>query len=154
MIAEERTPGEPLTAVQHLRDAINAHDLEALVACFARDYCGELPLHPARDFRGAEQVRRNWAQILAGVPDLNAELVRTATNGNEAWAEWEWTGTRRDGLPHLMRGTTIVGVEDGMVAWSRFYMEPVVDDGVGIDGAVRAALDAQARNAPSVQGRR
>jgi hypothetical protein len=43
-----------------------------------------------------------------------------------------------------MRGTTILGVEEGRIAWSRFYMEPVVDDGLAIDAAVAAAVPSGA----------
>jgi hypothetical protein len=39
-----------------------------------------------------------------------------------------------------MRGTTITGVEDGRIAWARFYMEPVVDDDMRIDAAVAQAV--------------
>ncbi len=133
---------EPLAVVQRLQAATNAHDLEALVDCFSDDYLSEIPLHPSRTFRGREQVRSNWAQILGGVPDLHSELIRQAMDGNTVWAEWEWSGTRRDGAPHLMRGTTILGVEGDRIAWARFYMEPVVDDGVGIDAAVGGAVAA------------
>jgi hypothetical protein len=140
MIAETLTEREPLLVVERLQAATNAHDLEALVACFAADYVSEIPLHPSRNFRGAEQVRRNWTQILAGVPDLHSELVRSAISGSTVWTEWEWSGTRRDGAAHLLRGTTIVGIEDGLIAWGRFYMEPVIDDGVRIEAAVAAAV--------------
>jgi ketosteroid isomerase-like protein len=136
MIADPQTGREPLTVVHRLLAATNAHDLDALVDCFTADYQSDIPLHPSRGFRGSEQVRRNWAQILAGVPDLYSVLIREAVDGSVAWAEWEWTGTRRDGAPHLMRGTTILGVEGERIAWARFYMEPVVDDGVRIDAAV------------------
>lgn len=140
MITHPQAATEPLAVVQRLQAATNAHDLDALVDCFSADYLSEIPLHPSRNFRGGEQVRRNWAQILAGVPDLHSELLRHAADGNTVWAEWEWTGTRRDGALHLMRGTTIVGVEGGRIAWARFYMEPVVDDGVRIEAAVRGAI--------------
>ena len=142
MIADPHTASEPLAVVRRLQAATNAHDLDALVDCFSPDYRSELPVHPSRSFRGREQVRTNWAQILDGVPDLHSELVRQATDGNTVWAEWEWTGTRRDGARHLMRGTTILHVEDERIAWARFYMEPVVDDGVPIDAAVRGAVGA------------
>ncbi len=142
MIADPQPAGEPLAVVYRLQAATNAHDLEALVDCFAADYLSEIPLHPSRTFRGAEQVRRNWSQILAAVPDLRSELVRHATDGNVAWAEWEWAGTRRDGAPHLMRGTTILAIEDRRIAWARFYMEPVIDDGVRIETAVTQAVAA------------
>jgi ketosteroid isomerase-like protein len=140
MVTDSQTEREPLSVVHRLRTATNTHDLDALVDCFSSDYLSEIPLHPSRTFRGSEQVRRNWGQILAGVPDLHSELIRAAVEGNVVWAEWEWTGTRRDGAPHLMRGTTICGVEGERIAWARFYMEPVLDDGVRIDAAVAQAV--------------
>ena len=55
------------TIAAQLRAAVNSHDLEALTDCFASDFVNETPLHPARSFTGSEQVRKNWAQIFAGV---------------------------------------------------------------------------------------
>ena len=133
---DSSTGTSALALVERLCEATNAHDLDGIVRCFAEDYRNETPVHPARGFVGREQVRRNWAQILAGVPDLHSKLIREAVDGNVAWAEWEWTGTRRDGAPHLMRGTTILGVDGERIAWARFYMEPVVDDGIRIETAV------------------
>ena len=83
MIAEPRTTVDPVAVLHRLRDATNRHDLDGLVACFADDYVSELPVHPSRDFRGRDQVRRNWAQILGGVPDLQSTLVRHAVAGSE-----------------------------------------------------------------------
>ena len=51
--------------------ATNAHDLDGIVGCFAEDYRNETPVHPARGFVGREQVRRNWQQIFAFVPDVD-----------------------------------------------------------------------------------
>lgn len=95
-----------------LRTTID-HDLEALVACFAEDNENETPAHPARGFRGSEQVRRNWEQIFSFVPDLRAEVTRTAIDGEVVWTEWEMTGTRRDGTEHCTRGVVIFGVAGG-----------------------------------------
>jgi ketosteroid isomerase-like protein len=123
--------------VEKLLRATNDHDLDALVACFAEDYVNETPLHPARGFQGREQVRRNWEQIFAFVPDLRAAVPRRSIEGGTAWTEWEMTGTRRDGTGHHMRGVVVFGVGDGVAHWARFYLEPV-DDGVGtVDDAVR-----------------
>ena len=122
--------------VQRLQQAINDHDLDAMVACFDPDYDSDQPAHPDRSFRGSEQVRKNWTQILGGVPDLKAELKRWAANGDEVWTEWEWRGTRRDGNPWVMRGVTIQGLRDDVVAWMRLYMEPVEESGAGVEQAV------------------
>ncbi|MGI8429863.1 MAG: nuclear transport factor 2 family protein [Solirubrobacteraceae bacterium] len=91
--------------VDRLVKASNAHDVDAVAACFSENYENETPVHPGRSFRGREQVRQNWEQIFAFVPDLRAEVTRSAIDGGTAWTEWEMTGTRRDGTAHRMRGT-------------------------------------------------
>jgi ketosteroid isomerase-like protein len=138
---------DPIAVVERLQAAINAHDLEALVGCFAPGYISEAPAHPARDFVGSDGVRRNWGQILAGVPDLRAQLIRSTIVGNTVWAEWDWTGTRRDGQPHHMAGVTIQGVEGDALAWVRFYMEPVEVSADSNEAAI-----ARTAGGPSTRG--
>jgi len=135
-----RTEGGPAAMVERLRIATNAHDLEALVSCFATDYRNETPAHPERGFTGRDQVRRNWEQLFAGVPDITAEVVRGAVDGDTAWTEWEHRGTRTDGSPHIMRGVVIFGVRKDVADWARFYLEPVQADGDNADAAVRRQL--------------
>jgi ketosteroid isomerase-like protein len=131
--------------IDRLAAAMNAHDLEALAECFDENVASEQPVHPARGFTGRAQVRKNWAQIFRGVPDLRAELVRAAADGDTAWAEWDWSGTRVDGTPHRLRGVTILGIRGDRAAWVRFYMEPVEQGGASIDGAVADSLAAGSR---------
>ena len=119
--------------IERLRDATNRHDLDAVVACFAVDYRNETPAHPERMFTGREQVRRNWEQIFAAIPDVCTDLVRWAVDGETVWSEWEHRGTRRDGSAHRMRGVIIFGVVDDVISWARFYLEPVQEGGGGID---------------------
>jgi ketosteroid isomerase-like protein len=123
--------------VDRLVRATNDHDVDAVVACFAEEYENETPVHPARGFRGRAQIRRNWEQIFAFVPDLRAEVLRSAVDGDVAWTEWEMTGTRRDGTAHHMRGVILFGVRDDVAHWARFYLEPVDDDVATVDDAVR-----------------
>jgi ketosteroid isomerase-like protein len=125
-----------------LERATNAHDVNALVACFAPDYRNDTPAHPERSFTGREQVRRNWEQIFAAVPDITAKVLRSAVNGDEAWSEWEHRGTRRDGSAHVMRGVVIFGVGGGVLTWARFYLEPVQEGGANVDLAVRQQVGA------------
>ena len=54
-------------AMASLCAAINDHDLDAFVACFADDYRSEQPAHPSRSFRGADKVRENWVSVFAGI---------------------------------------------------------------------------------------
>ena len=130
----------PTETIERLLQATNDHDLDALVACFAEDYLNETPAHPARGFRGSAQVRRNWEQIFAFVPDLRAEITRLAVDGSSAWTEWTMQGTRRDGTPHEMAGVIVFDVGDKLIRWARFYLEPVDRSGSTVDAAVRTQL--------------
>ena len=129
-----------LALVERLKEAVNRHDLDSLAGCFAHDFLNETPVHPARSFHGREQVRRNWAQIFAGVPDIEADILRSSVDGDSAWTEWEMRGTRRDGARHLMRGVSIFGVGDDQFTSVRFYLEPVEEGGAAVDAAVRQAV--------------
>jgi ketosteroid isomerase-like protein len=128
---------EPAALVRRLLQATNEHDLERIVACFAPDYRNETPAHPERGFTGRDQVRQNWKQIFAAIPDLTAEVLRCAVEGDTVWSEWEHRGTRSDGSAHLMRGVVIFGVADGRAAWARFYLEPVQRGAGNVDQAVQ-----------------
>ena len=132
--------GSPDEVLRRLEAATAGHDLDALVDCFAEDYVNETPAHPARGFRGRDQVRANWQQIFAGVPNLRARVVRSAVSGSEVWSEWEMAGTRCDGQPHLMRGVVIFDTGDGRMTSARFFLEPVDDSTSGVDDAVRATV--------------
>ena len=127
-------------AVERLLLAMNAHNLDAMMACFADDYVNEWPAHPQRGFRGSEQVRRNWSQIFAGVPNLRARLPRMTVDGDTVWTEWDISGTRGDGAAFLMRGVSIFGVADGRLAWVRFYLEPVEETSGDVDVHTRRVL--------------
>lgn len=129
----------PGAMVQRLAGAVNDHDLEALSSCFATNYRNETPAHPARGFQGRTQVRKNWEQIFAAVPDITVQ-IRWIADEETAWSEWEMKGTRRDGSPHLMRGVVIFGVEGDEATWARFYLEPVQEGGPQIDEAVRRGV--------------
>ena len=123
-----------------LKDAFNTHDIESLIRCFEDGYYSEQPVHPARNFQGQEQVRKNWASNFNEMPDFSAQLLRHAVSNSSIWAEWEWQGTRRDKSRLLMRGVTIMGVQGGKIAWGRLYVEPVEVSGKGIEAAVEEIM--------------
>ena len=128
--------GRALVA-ERLKAALNAHDIDAFVDCFAEDYDSEQPAHPDRAFRGRDQVRANWSAIFAGVPDFTAELIRAGVAAGAEWSEWRWRGTQEDGSELDMAGVIVAGVSDGRLQWARLYVEPVEQRGAGIEAAVR-----------------
>jgi ketosteroid isomerase-like protein len=127
--------------LNRLLRALSEHDLDGVVACFGDDYVNETPVHPLRGFTGNEQVRRNWAQIFTGVPDLRAELPRQVVDGDTAWTEWELSGTRLNGQPFLMRGVVIFRMEADLITSARFYLEPVEETGGDVDAHTARITD-------------
>lgn len=124
-------------AISRLIGAINDHDLDRTVGCFATDYVNETPAHPLRSFRGNEQVRTNWSQIFASVPDIEGRVIRSSVDGDAVWTEWEMTGNRADGNPFAMAGVVIFGLADNTIASARFYLEPVEQSSGDVDAHTR-----------------
>jgi ketosteroid isomerase-like protein len=122
---------------ERLMEAMNAHDLEAHLACFDEAYRSEQPAHPARTFSGREQVRKNWSKVYQSIPDFRAELLRLAVVGEEEWTEWIWRGTKENGTPLEERGVIILGIRDGRIAWGRLYVEETEREGADITETVR-----------------
>lgn len=134
-----------VTPVERLLAAVNAHDLDELVDCFADDYVNETPMHPHRGFTGRAQVRANWAPLLGGIPDLHATILSAAIDGDRVWSEWVMTGTRANGSAHRMAGVVIFRVRADRFTAARFYLEPVETRSGNVDDAVRLQATGEAR---------
>jgi ketosteroid isomerase-like protein len=121
--------------LERMLQAINSHDIDAMVGCFALDYRCEMPLHPFRSFVGNDHVRQNWTGLFRRVPDIEARVLRSVEDGDTLWSEWEMTGTTTDGVAFRVGGVAILGVEDDRFAWARFYLDSV--DGEPTDASGR-----------------
>ncbi len=124
--------------VRSLHRAAAAHDLDGIVSHFAADYTLEDPVHPDRSFRGADQVRRNWTRLLAAMPGLVLEERGLVADGSTVWTEIALCAGPGDGEEQGLRGVMIFTVEDGAITAGRFYLAPVVRDGLDADAAVHA----------------
>ncbi len=122
--------------IERLLAAVNAHDLDAAAGVFHPDYRSEQPAHPARAFVGRGQMRANWDAMFTGIPDFRAEILRSVDDGDRAWIEWQWSGTRVDGRRFAMSGVTIFRVDGEHIVAGRLYLEEVEQDAVGIEQTV------------------
>lgn len=145
---KDEAPVTSASLLERLAVAANGHDLDTLAGCFAPDYRNETPAHPAQGFTGRDQVRRNWEQIFAVMPDLTATVLRSCGQSEAVWSEWEMTGTRPDGATLQLAGVIIFGVGDGRFTWGRFYLEPVQAGGLDVNQTVRQRTGAGARPVP------
>jgi ketosteroid isomerase-like protein len=119
--------------LEQMRAALDAHDLERFVGYFRDDYVGERPRHPGSKISTRDDVRNNWAEVISDVPDLRVDIPSAVEDGNTIWSEWRAYGTARSGAMLELRGVIIFGIQDGLVAWSRMYLEPVEQEGLSLD---------------------
>jgi ketosteroid isomerase-like protein len=134
----EASLDDPRSVMERFARGINARDLEAVIACFADDYHDVEPAHPKRQIAGGiEEVRKNWGMLLRAVPDFRSEVSRVAVDGDAAFIEQDWSGTRSDGTKMHLRGVNVFGIHEGKIAWGRVYMEAVEEDGIDLDERVR-----------------
>ena len=127
--------------IDQLVQAVNGHDLQGLVSCFADGYVNETPVHPLRGFAGSDQVRTNWTQIFAGVPDIEAAVLRRAESDDRVWTEWEMSGTRsEDHGPFIMRGVVIFEIRAEVISSARFYLEPAEEASGDVDAHTRRVV--------------
>jgi ketosteroid isomerase-like protein len=122
--------------LEQMRAALDAHDLDAFVEFFREDYVGERPRHPGAKISTREDVRDNWAEVISDVPDLQVDVPAAVQDGDRIWSEWRAYGTARSGAMLELRGVIIFGLEEGLVAWSRMYFEPV-EQGLSLDDLAR-----------------
>jgi predicted SnoaL-like aldol condensation-catalyzing enzyme len=115
----------PLLVIERMIRALNLHDLESMVACFAPDFRSEQPFHPERNFTGRAEVHRNWSSFFKMTPDIQVEILNEAAEGDIVWAELHYHGTNTDGTQHRVRGVTLSGIQNNQINWSRLYVEPV-----------------------------
>jgi ketosteroid isomerase-like protein len=122
-----------LELLERMRAALDAHDLDTFVEFFRDDYVGERPRHPGSKISTREDVRANWAEVISDVHDLRIDVPAAVQDGNTIWSEWRAYGTARSGAMLELRGVIIFGIQDGLVAWSRMYLEPVEQEGLSLD---------------------
>jgi uncharacterized protein (TIGR02246 family) len=132
--------------IEKLVEAVNAHDLDAMIELFDTDYRSVQPAHPARAFVGRTQVRANWEAMFAGIPSFQTEVTRTALVGDTTWCEWTWSGTRADGQPFEARGVALFEFQHDLIVEGTLYMEDVETEAVGIEDAVEGLSGLRPRS--------
>ena len=99
-------------------DAFNAHDVDAIMACFAEDCVMEMPRGPGpggRRLVGKHQVREGVQARFAGIPDVHYGDERHWVCGSRGVSEWTLRGTQRTGEPIEVRGCDLLELSGGLI---------------------------------------
>ena len=119
---------DAMSVVTRFVNACNRHDADGVAACLHPDFDSIQPMYPSRNFRGADQVRRNWQAIFDAEPGFRLTVLRSAAIEDTVWLELHGAGRDAE-----VAGVFIMGIVGDRIRWARIYsalVEPVVP-GVG-----------------------
>ena len=124
MVKPMTDPEDTRAAVERLNDALNAHNLDALMAAFTEDCVFEntSPRPDGQRYAGAEAVRAFWDQWLTANPDARFETEEMIVHGDRAVVRWVYHKTR-SGQPWHLRGVDLFRVRGGRVAEKLAYIK-------------------------------
>ncbi len=119
---------DPMAVVTKFVNACNRHDADSVASCLHPDFDSIQPMYPTRNFRGADQVRRNWQAIFDAEPGFRLTVLRSAAVDDTIWLELHGAGEEAE-----VAGVFVMGVQGDRIRWARIYsalVEPV-PEGVG-----------------------
>jgi predicted SnoaL-like aldol condensation-catalyzing enzyme len=123
-VQDAQTHSSPKVVLERMIQALNRHDLDAMVAFFDPDYRSEQPFHPERNFVGQAGVR-NWSFLFKTIPDIQVEILGKVEEGDTVWAELHYHGTQTDGKKYMVRGVVLFGIQADQISWTRLYINPI-----------------------------
>ena len=124
-----------ISAIQQYIEAINAHDIERIVATHTADVVLEAVAPPEGVFRGEAGLRQFWQEHFTAVPDLHFDFGTPLGPGDGVTVEWTASGMmqRSSEMPDLpeagkafrARGVTVYEMAGGKIRREREYMDTI-----------------------------
>jgi glyoxylase-like metal-dependent hydrolase (beta-lactamase superfamily II)/predicted ester cyclase len=118
------------TLARRYIQALDDHDVEAAVACWAPG--GRDVLHGMMDVAAPSGVRAFAQGVIAAMPDAHFEILETTTEGDRCALRWRLTGTfagapfqgiAATGARIDLAGCDVITVRDGLIAGNQAYMD-------------------------------
>lgn len=126
---------DPVAVVSRFVDSANRHDADGIAKCLHPDFESIQPVYPSRNFRGSDQVRRNWQAIFESEPGFRLTLVRSSATDDTVWVELHGAGGDVE-----VAGVFIMGVEDNLVKWARVYSAVIEQPPVVVEPPVEGPV--------------
>jgi ketosteroid isomerase-like protein len=113
---------ETIAVVNRLNDAINRHDIDALMEAFSPDCVFENTAPPPDGgrFEGQDAVRGFWLRWFAWNPGARFDTEEMFAVDDRCVVRWVYRKTR-DGKPWHLRGVDLFRVRDGRVTEKLAY---------------------------------
>jgi uncharacterized protein (TIGR02246 family) len=109
--------------VRTMEDAVNRHDVEAMMAVCSDDIVWDTTTPPeGQRFEGAAAVREAGAAFFAASSSAHFETEEIIALGDAAVSLWRYSWTNASGPGHV-RGVDVILVRDGKITSIQSYVK-------------------------------
>jgi ketosteroid isomerase-like protein len=111
-------------AVTRFNDAVNAHDIDAVMDAMTDDciFDSTRPPPDGEIIQGQTEVRRFWEEFFRRSPEARFETEEIFIAGNRCVVRWVYHWVR-DGRPGRVRGVDLFRVANGKIAEKLSYVK-------------------------------
>ena len=123
--SQDPTTQHTIQIVSSFNDALNAHDVDAMMRLMTQD-CVFESTWPAPDgtrYEGQTPVRAFWHEFFGASQDQTIETEEIWATGNRCVMRWVYRWTEADGTRRHVRGVDIYTVRGGLVAAKLSYVK-------------------------------
>ncbi len=119
------TTDTTLATVRAFNDALNRHDVDAVMALMTDDCVFEntWPAPDGERYEGQAAVRGFWERLIADSPAAHFEIEELFAAGDRATQRWRYTWVDSHGVGGHIRGVDVFRVRDGKVAEKFAYVK-------------------------------
>ena len=112
-------------AIDEFNDALNRHDVDAVMAAMTADCVFEntSPFPDGERYEGEVAVRDFWTTFLAGNSDRAFEAEEIVTTGDRGIVRWRYTWANQNGTTGHIRGIDLFKTRDGKIAEKLAYVK-------------------------------
>ena len=126
MVGEvEGTPQELIRTVTRFNDALNAHDVEAMMGLMTPDCVFENTAPPpdGTRYEGSAAVRAFWEEFLRASPQAHFEIEEILALGSRCVMRWTYRWVDASGSAGYIRGVDLFCLEKGLIAEKLSYVK-------------------------------
>ena len=115
---------ETRAAIERFHDAVNRHDVDAVLAAITADCHFESTLPPDGDhYDGAAAIGAFFRKLFDTVTERTFDIEELVTAGDRAVMRWRHRWTDNSGAPGHVRGVDVFRVRNGRVAVKLSYVK-------------------------------
>jgi ketosteroid isomerase-like protein len=118
-------PSHVLATIERLNQAVNDHDVPAIMATFAPDCVFEntAPAPDGSRYAGRKAVQAFWQDFFRASPQAHFDYEEYILAGERCTVRWTYHWIDAAGLPGHVRGVDVFRVRDGLIVEKLSYVK-------------------------------